>query len=104
MDELKNALNGEYAQRQTVIAARRKVLMALAKRKKNLEEQIERNRKANHKERIENPIFVSVGENVDKVRLVTDDAALCKVEMKRSGRKKTKNAKETIVFSEGEYL
>lgn len=97
-------MNGEYAQKQMVVAARRKVLMALAKRKKNLEEQIERNKKANHKEKIENPIFVSVGENVEKVRLVTENAALCKVEMKRSGRKKQKAAKETIIFGEGEYL
>lgn len=97
-------MSGEYAQKQTVIAVRRKALMALAKRKKNLEEQIERNRTENHKERIENPIFVSVGENVEKVRLVTEDAALCKVEMKPLGRKKAKNAKETIIFGEGEYL
>lgn len=36
VDELKSALNGEYGQRQTVIAARRKVLMTLTKKKKNL--------------------------------------------------------------------
>lgn len=45
-------MNGEYAQKQMVVAARRKVLMALTKRKNNLEEQIERNKKTNHKEKI----------------------------------------------------
>lgn len=41
---------------------------------------------------------------MEKVRLVTDEAAICKVEMKRSGRKRQKNAKETTIFGEDEYL
>ena len=49
----------------------------------------------NHKEKIGIPIFVNVGDGIEHVKLESAEHPICKIELKRSGKKKAKASKHS---------
>lgn len=49
----------------------------------------------NHKEKIGNPVFVNVGDGIEHVKLGSAEHPICKIDIKRSGKKKVKVSKHT---------